>query len=323
MGRPKGAKTKNGARRERSTTEDRNRASRYRKRDAEFKKAKEEGRSTKTVPLSDDERAWLDKYTADHPRILPPPPVSSTSSSTPASSPAPVPTSEAKPWVWHEPEDLDEDDDQEDEPDVEDTQRTPPIKFEELPEPTRPAHVASKCTISDCPRCRAVDGSQVCGTTGLRVWPPLSTESSYSAAALLFVVMSLGVKVVLRQPEAIVPTQQELDQMAAAIKIIAYRRFPSAGQWDDLLTFGWATFAFVKRAATARPLPLPAPRPSHARMPPAQPPAASSPAPTPPAAAQPPPASSPTPPPASTVVPREEAGDANPFLAEVPSLAFN
>jgi hypothetical protein len=214
---------------------DKNRARRFRRR--------AEGNGS---PLRDDEKEWLDGYTKTHTyrgsrAPVPPPPTSTAAAAAKLS--------------WDDVDELEEDDDQEEE--AETIEEKPPAASSSSTKPRAVldfgkdeehagGELASKCP-PNCPRCRALDGSYVCATTGLRVWPPISVESSMSAASLILGTIALSVAWGTKQMP-VVPSEDEIRSMAAAVRVTATRRFPMAGRWDDLLAIGWCFYAFTRRA---------------------------------------------------------------------------
>lgn len=119
------------------------------------------------------------------------------------------------------------------------------------------APLARTCTIVDCPACagRETTGPSICGTTGKEVWPPLGLPAAKALAGLVFFMLGWLVKTAYKQPAIVEPTALERDELAKAIVEIVRRRAGWVAAIDDLLSAGWATGAFVRRASNVKALP--------------------------------------------------------------------
>lgn len=119
------------------------------------------------------------------------------------------------------------------------------------------AHDTSTCPAGpDCPRCRAVKGAIVCGTTGERVWPKMTEEGARGMAAMLLG----GIALIARMfGKNIVPSEAEIIQTGKALRETIYQRAGALGAHDDFYALGFALLAFGARAYNAPPIQKKAP----------------------------------------------------------------
>lgn len=111
----------------------------------------------------------------------------------------------------------------------------------------KPDDKASACTIENCPHCKMKDAALVCGTTGAKVYSPMSDEEGQAAAALLLFVIGLVIALFKKKPSPR-PTDREKRALGRATSDLVYRYANPAGQAAPFLAFGWALTSYAGRA---------------------------------------------------------------------------
>jgi hypothetical protein len=105
-----------------------------------------------------------------------------------------------------------------------------------------------KCTIANCPACKQESGALVCGSTGKRVWPPMSEAGAKAMASLVLAGLAFCLRFMREDRRIIPPTDREREQLAKAIREVAHRRASWVGAFDDLFALAFSLGAYTTRA---------------------------------------------------------------------------
>lgn len=119
------------------------------------------------------------------------------------------------------------------------------------PENTAPLAPVSTCSIPDCPACRAATGPAICGTTGKRVWPPMSEAGAEGMAKGLLFIIGLVASVIRKEPVP-PPTDRDIKQVGRALREVALRRASWVGAFDDLIALTAGISGYTRRALTEK-----------------------------------------------------------------------
>lgn len=114
-------------------------------------------------------------------------------------------------------------------------------------------HDAPACEIKDCPRCAAVKGAMVCGTTGERVWPMMSDDGAEGIAAGVLGGIALLARFLGGRD--VKPERAEVKALGRAIQRFIYKRAGWAGAGDDVIALAFLLTMFATRAYNAPKLP--------------------------------------------------------------------
>jgi hypothetical protein len=132
----------------------------------------------------------------------------------------------------------------------------PIARFDEPPSSAAPTSSAStsasavRCPCGgDCPGCKGAVGSAICATTGKRYWPRMSAKDARGFAAGILTAIGWIMRYVRPDRRLIMPTEAEVEELAAALVEILYRYVNVATVAAPFSGAGYTILKFGARAA--------------------------------------------------------------------------